>query len=36
LIEAAPGTLWELEKNGGSNLHLLGVSTDDLSGDADS
>jgi hypothetical protein len=34
LIEAVPGTPWELDKNGGSNLHHLGFFTDDLSADA--
>jgi hypothetical protein len=34
LIEAVPGTPWELDKNGGSNLHHLGFFTDNLSADA--
>jgi hypothetical protein len=34
LIEAVPGTPWELDQNGGSNLHHLGFFTDNLSADA--
>jgi hypothetical protein len=29
-----PGTPWELDQNGGSNLHHLGFFTDDLPADA--
>jgi hypothetical protein len=34
LIEAIPGTPWELATNGGSNLHHVGFYTDQLTADS--